>query len=476
MRRAGRRIDVVRSVVFVAMLVLFAPRAEAQLPPWAARPVEPTPAFLVVPPPPEREEPPEVRAMRDAYATALSANQSLRVALRAHDAQMAAVREIGDGRLDPSEALARDAAWAEMVQAAAAWIGRPHRALFVDDLVRDDSHTADARLAVALLALGMLHDEEDVVDEEEDGHAVSSLTFRVMRRWVCSRHESVPLAYAGDCATTAEARRARPSPWCHGQVWWRAPGSLDAVGGLECAEPVAPSASCADLLERALTRHEQGRQLRNGGVLERDEELERRARERYTDAAETYRVYLARCPQLDDLSATYTLTYNLADALFWSESYEEAAREYERVRDWSWREGRLADGAQYTDDAARRVVEARQRLLDATVARGEIVLPAIASSPTPQPVPELCGRLILAREIYIARAEADLEHVRPVYLLSNAETLERYGYWDEARARYAAVLAAGPADLATRARDAIVRMATALGDTAEVARVTTSPR
>lgn len=84
----------------------------------------------------------------------------------------------------------------------------------------------------------------------------------------------------------------------------------------------------------------------------------------------------------------------------------------------------------------------------------------------------MVAQLVLAREIYVARVPSDPDRVAVGYLLANAGLLERYGYWDEARIRYARVIDAEPADeLAALARAGIVRMAMALGDAAEVARV-----
>lgn len=453
------------------VLLCFVPCAEAQLPPWAGRAVEPTPSFLVVPPAPETQEPVEVREMRDVYAAAVSANHALRVALRLHDRRMVAARAIGDERLDPTVAGARDAAWNQTFDIAARWVGGPHRDLHVDQFVQAAADTSEARLEVALLALGMLHDRrEEDVEEGDDGERLYSLAALITRRWSCSRYEAVPRASAHGCATTSEARRSRPRAWCREQVWWQVAGNLDSVGGLECREHVSPSPSCAALAEQALSRHQEATQLRSHSVEQHDPELLRLTQERYAAAAEGYRAYLEHCPDFGDGFESYSLTYNLADALFWSENYEQAAATYQRVRDWSWRDGRLPHGAEYAEEAGRRTAEAYQRRLDAAVAGGEVVIPALSSSPTLRPVPDLVARVILAHEIYVARVERDPEQRRTLYLLRNAEWLERFGYWDEARTRYGAVITSGD-DLADEARRAIARMASGLGDSAEVERV-----
>ena len=87
--------------------------------------------------------------------------------------------------------------------------------------------------------------------------------------------------------------------------------------------------------------HTQAQNFRRRCVQEQQPELCTRAQEQYRLAAEAYRGYIQRYPNNPQ---AYELQYNLADALFWSENYEEAAREYSAVtparprsKEWSRR-------------------------------------------------------------------------------------------------------------------------------------------
>ncbi len=194
-----------------------------------------------------------------------------------------------------------------------------------------------------------------------------------------------------------------------------------------------------ELAERALYGtavqfHEEAQELRLRAVQEQDVQLLEQAIERYRQAADAYEKYLESHPNSPN---AYELRFNLADALFWSERYEEAARHYALVRD-----SNLDD--RYQADAARMVVESLNRLMEKAVEAGQLhpreEAPAPQGQPPkvqPVPVPELLQRVARAREIYIARIpeERDPERRRAKFDYNNAMLLYRYGYWDLARQR-----------------------------------------
>ncbi|MCS6799621.1 MAG: tetratricopeptide repeat protein [Myxococcota bacterium] len=213
-----------------------------------------------------------------------------------------------------------------------------------------------------------------------------------------------------------------------GSPWWNA--NMDHPAAQRLAEQYAENA----LINSALHYHQQAQTLRRNCVEQRNVQLCQQARVAYAAAANAYRGYLQRYPNNPQ---AYELRYNLADALFWSESYEEAAREYALVRD-----SNLDD--RYLSESARRVVEALKAILDAEVQAGRLQVRDAPPEPqgepptvTPVAMPELVQRIAQAREIYLNRVSErqDTERVRPAYDYNNTMLLYWYGYWPQARAR-----------------------------------------
>jgi len=201
----------------------------------------------------------------------------------------------------------------------------------------------------------------------------------------------------------------------------------------------------------------------------------------YGNAADAYRSYLDRYPNSPN---AYELHYNLADALYWSERYEEAAVEYGSVRDSNLDDVHLSE-------SARRVVESLKRLVEAAKDNGTLNIREDAPAPqgtpprvSPVAMPELVQRLAQARELYIARVpeEQDSEGVRAAYEYNNALVLYWYGYWPQAKERFESIFeerCKGPyanetglvawenlraMAIALNQRDEIERLATELGE------------
>ncbi len=223
--------------------------------------------------------------------------------------------------------------------------------------------------------------------------------------------------------------RALLGEYGEGSSWWNA--NMDHPLEQRRAEQLAEEAVVA----AAIYHHEQAQRLRRLGVQDRDLELIRLAQEQYGLAARAYRGYIQRYPNSPQ---AYDLQYNLADALFWSENYEEAAREYAAVRD-----SNLDD--KYLSESARRVVESLKRLVEMAVERNEFTLreepPTPQGTPlrvSPVAMPSLVQRLAQARELYLARVDDahDTEKVRPAYAYNNTLLLYEYGYWTHAKERF----------------------------------------
>lgn len=227
----------------------------------------------------------------------------------------------------------------------------------------------------------------------------------------------------------AIATRSELTQYVQGSAWWNA--NMDRPAEQRDAEQLAENA----LIITAIHHHRRAQGLRQRCVEERNVRLCRDAQGEYELAATAYRSYLERYPNNPQ---GYELHYNLADALYWSKSYEQAATEYAEVRDSNVDDSYLAE-------SARRVVESLKRIADRDVEEGRLVIRNEAPQPsgkppTVQPVamPETVQRLARAREIYLSRVspQRDTEGVRAAYDYNNALLLYWYGYWPQAEARF----------------------------------------
>jgi tetratricopeptide (TPR) repeat protein len=227
----------------------------------------------------------------------------------------------------------------------------------------------------------------------------------------------------------AIAARAKLSDYAAGGAWWEA--NKDHPVEQRHAEDLAEDA----LIGTAINHHQRAQQLRRNCVENQDLDLCTQAQAEYALAAKAYRGYVDHYPNNPQ---AYELQYNLADTLYWSQNYEEAARQYSAVRD-----SNLDDT--YLSTAARLVVESMKQLVDQQVKAGTLQLrtepPPPSGSPatvTPIPLPDPVQRLAAARETYLARVDEahDSEHVRESYYYNNSLVLYEYGYWDFARDRF----------------------------------------
>jgi TolA-binding protein len=227
----------------------------------------------------------------------------------------------------------------------------------------------------------------------------------------------------------AIAARGKLGNYAEGSAWWEA--NKDHPVEQRRAEELAEEA----LIGTAINHHQRAQQLRRSCVEEQDLELCAQAQAEYGLAALAYRGYIQRYPNNPQ---AYELQYNLADALYWSQSYEDAAKEYAAVRD-----SNLDD--KYLSTSARLVVESIKQIVDQQAKTGQLQIrtepPVPEGSPariTPVAMPALLQRLAGARELYLARVDDahDTEGVRDSYFYNNTLLLYLYGYWDFARDRF----------------------------------------
>lgn len=267
------------------------------------------------------------------------------------------------------------------------------------------------------------------------------------------------------------AARSELAQYGQGSAWWNA--NADNPEEQRDAEQLAENA----LIVAALHHHQRAQQLRQQCVEERKLRLCRDSQDEYALAARAYRGYLERYPNNPQ---GYELHYNLADALYWSNNYEQAATEYAEVRD-----SNVDD--RYLAESARRVVESLKRIADRDVEEGRLVIREDAPAPTGEPpsvqpvaMPETVQRLARAREIYLTRvsSQQDTEGVRAAYDYNNAMLLYWYGYWPQAKARLARIYeerCSGPEADATGqvAWENLRAMAMATNDNDELRRLAT---
>ena len=265
--------------------------------------------------------------------------------------------------------------------------------------------------------------------------------------------------------------RSELTQYVQGSPWWNA--NMDRPSEQRAAEQLAENA----LIVTAIHHHQAAQRLRQRCVQERNVKLCSDSQSEYGLAANAYRSYLERYPNNPQ---GYELHYNLADALYWSKSYEQAATEYAEVRDSNVDDSYLAE-------SARRVVESLKRIADRDVEEGRLLVrseapPTSGEPPTVQPtaMPETVQRLARAREIYLSRVspERDTERVRTAYDYNNALLLYWYGYWPQAESRFARIYeerCSGPEADATGqiAWENLRAMAMATKDSDEIRRLAT---
>ncbi|MCB9612587.1 MAG: tetratricopeptide repeat protein [Sandaracinus sp.] len=261
-----------------------------------------------------------------------------------------------------------------------------------------------------------------------------------------------------------------------GSDWYN--NNLDNPSELSQAERLAENA----LIRTAISEHTQAQRVRrqsveaaNAGDAAQALTLFEQAKQHYLRAATAYREYLRRYPNNPQ---AYELQFNLADALFWSAQYEEAAVEYAAVRDSNLDDSHLSE-------AAKMVVEATKEIVDQAIRSGSLQAREAPPEPqgtpprvTPEQMPELLQRMAQARELYIARVSdrQDREGVRAAYDYNNAVLLYQYGYWPQAKERFERIFderCSGPYADQTGlvAWESLREMAIAYNDTAEIERL-----
>jgi TolA-binding protein len=186
------------------------------------------------------------------------------------------------------------------------------------------------------------------------------------------------------------------------------------------------------LYDDAVRHHQVAQNLRQQALDSNDAELLGRARDEYNLAAQGYRAYLEQYPNDPD---AYEIGYNLAEAMYFSGQFREAAEAYAQVRD-----SNLDD--RFRAQAAFRAVKALEEIVAAETAAGRLSIPEQPPAPTgtppavaAQPIPELLRQLNDARDVH-ARLLPDSGR-NPTFQYQTAQVFYRFGNWEEARRRFA---------------------------------------
>jgi tetratricopeptide (TPR) repeat protein len=255
-----------------------------------------------------------------------------------------------------------------------------------------------------------------------------------LKKWPYSSHNpkiQEKIAYAYQRSNEFEQairEREKLSKYIRGSDWWKAQEGNPKVQ--REAEKLAEAA----LYDGAIYHHTRAQSLRQECVTKNDMNLCQRSNEEYKLAANAYRKYLELYPNTPN---TYELNFNLADALFWSGHYLEAAKEYANVRD-----SNLDD--KYLEQSAFACIKAYEKHIEELEKQRKIKVRKEPPKPqksqegkprvVPIPIPEILKESDLARKKYIERVK---EHERiPTFKYQIAQRYYRYGHWEEAKRRF----------------------------------------
>lgn len=274
----------------------------------------------------------------------------------------------------------------------------------------------------------------DIYSDNEKGEEAVQLWTMYLKKWPLALRapfvlEKIAREYAKmhDPEREIAARRDldRFGP---GSEWWKANEDHPAEQN-EVAEMTREA-----LLEAAYHYHRTAQNLRKRALTAQDAELSKRAVEKYALAAEAYRMFIEQNPDSPDI---YDSNFNLAESLFWSGEYAKAKEEYKKVRD-----SNLDD--RYREDAAYMVIVSLEEFLKQEEAAGRIEMrqtpPELAGEP-PRPsrfqIPPAVLELMNEREAFLKDAPNNENAGKFRY--QTAQNYYRYGHWDEAETRYAAI-------------------------------------
>jgi TolA-binding protein len=196
--------------------------------------------------------------------------------------------------------------------------------------------------------------------------------------------------------------------------------------------------------------HMQAREFMKESKTTGDPKFGAKALESYRTAAQLYREYLDRYPHTKE---AYKLTAYLAECLYYAFQYEDAAKIYEKVRDWEGETEFLELAAYSVIDSIEKECAKRVKdgVLDAKDIPGEITeVKEVAGGQegegiktvTPKPIPPLTEWWIKAIDAYLAKGiKPEKEPDLPARLAYRAAyEYYRYLHLEEARKRFEEII------------------------------------
>ena len=250
-----------------------------------------------------------------------------------------------------------------------------------------------------------------------------------------------------DLVAAARERELLGKLYVRGSEWYQQ--NQDNPDALAVAQQLAE-----DALITAATNVHAGAQACRAQALEAQNTAQlEQCRPMYETSADLYEKYLTAYPN-SKRAYEYSLYY--ADALYYSEQFEQAIVAYTNVRD-SQLDNR------YQREAARYVIEAYEDMIDRAKASAQLDDPPIPTEENTQPpvaplaMPELYQRYLASLDWYIQNINDDRV---PEFRYAGAVLLLRYRNWPDARARLRQITqtyCGTKPDLGMRAYDALLK-------------------
>jgi cellulose synthase operon protein C len=270
--------------------------------------------------------------------------------------------------------------------------------------------------------------------------AAPEIQYKVLEAWKALREDKQIIA----------ARDALATNYLRGTTWYYA--NEDDPDSIERAFKLAEDALVATAVDhqaRAQALRAEGR----GAEAKREYEI----------AARAYAAYLERFP---NTPSSYEYRYNYADALYYSDQYLEAAKQFAIVRD-SNLDNRLQA------DASEGVVSSLESYADAQAAAGKYSLPDMPKDPDAGPYEprELSPLAAALQDAYDRYSELNPDNSDAAKIIYKAgEISQRYNRFDDARDRFQRVVDRHCGeDIAINAGYAILDGYTLQGDLANTA-------
>ncbi len=223
-----------------------------------------------------------------------------------------------------------------------------------------------------------------------------------------------------------------------------------------------------EMRRRALSLHQRAQELKEEGKTDNKPELLAQALDNYKQAARAYREYLSRYSNEPE---AYEMRFYLAESLYYSEHFQEAAAAYLEVASDPYQ-------AKFRETAAWSSVKAYERILVDAVQSKKIPEKSVPGSNwqppkddvdqggdpkkvTPEPIPEEVRNWLQATDFYVLRDITRQGSRKPqaAFAYQAASMTMRFKDYEDSRTRFRQVIACFPDDaLAAEAMKSILNM------------------